>query len=343
MRALFSWTHFDTKHGWQATSLPSIDGLATTELLGPEQLVCAPFTEALPSWSAETPPGSWIEVQLRVRRAGRWTHFYRIALWDSQPHDSKRRSFAGQHDEDGRVATDTLVLGSPGDAVQPRVLLYAPEERPALRALRIALSGPGARPQYPPAFTPRELPVPPRSQMSYPNGEIICSPTSVSMLLAYWHARTGDARLAPFAERSAVLELVRQVYDPVFQGHGNWSFNTACASGYGLDAYVARLNGLAQIEPWLAAGVPVVISAAWSDGELANAPIPASNGHLLVVVGFDAHGRVIVADPRAESEGAVRRLYDPTQLEAAWQGKSAGTVYLIHPHGWATPPVPACC
>jgi hypothetical protein len=45
-----------------------------------------------------------------------------------------------------------------------------------------------------------------------------------------------------------------------------------------------------------------------------------------------------VADPRAEHEAQVRRSYDATQLEAAWQRNSAGMVYLIHPHGW---PIPA--
>jgi len=338
MRDLLTWKHFDTAHGWSAETHTSADGTTTT-LLGPATTPAAPFTEAVPSWSAATPAGTWIEVQLRARRGERWTAFYRIAEWDSLRAGSRRHSFDVQRDADGRVATDTLVLNEPADAIQPRVLLYTTAGQPAeLHTFHIALSGPGAGAIERGAFTPRELAVPPRAQLDYPNGSNICSPTSVAMLLAYWYARTGDARLAPFAERQAVADLVvAQVYDPVYEGHGNWSFNTAFAASLGLDAYVARLAGLRQLERWIAAGVPVIISVAWQAGALDNAPIPASNGHLQVVCGFDDRGCVLVADPRGDTEAEVRRTYDAAQLEMAWQQNSKGTVYLIYPLDWPVP------
>lgn len=340
MRGLLSWEHFDEAHGWRAETSTAGD-VAVTALLGPETLAPAPFTEAVPSWVVETPPGSWIEVRLRARRGERWTPFYRIAQWDSLAERSVRKTFDAQRDSDGQVATDTLALDGAADALQPCVLLYAAQGgRPETRALRVALSRPSGRTDPPARFEPRELIIPARSQMAYPSGPVICSPTSVAMVLAYWHARTGDARLTPFAQRAAVAELaVPRVFDPTYDGHGNWGFNTAFAATYGLDAYVARFASLAQIEPWIAAGVPVVISMAWKEGELTNSPIPSSNGHILVVAGFAADGRVIVAEPRAEREDEVRRLYDAAQLEAAWQNSSAGTVYLIHPRGWPVPPL----
>jgi hypothetical protein len=228
-----------------------------------------------------------------------------------------------------------LVPAEPATQIQARVLLYG---APVLQRLALALSGPGDAPMAMPAPAPAELPVPPRAQLDYPNGPNICSPTALAMVLAYWHARTGDARLAPFAERRAVAELTTpQVYDPLYEGHGNWGFNTAYAGSLGLDAYVARFGGMAELVQWLAAGVPVVISVAWQPGELANAPIASSRGHLLIVAGFDRHGQVIVADPRGEREAEVRRIYDAGQLERAWQHNSAGTAYLIHPRGWSVP------
>lgn len=341
MRALLSWDQFDAAHGWHSEAA-AVDGAPATILLGPEAAAPAPFAEAVPSWAATTPGGSRIELQLRARRDGRWTAFYRIAQWDSLAENSARRSFDAQQDADGRVATDTLSLAGPADAVQPRMLLLGESERRTeLRALRLALSAPGARATSPGRLTPRELPVPARSQLAYPNGRNLCSPTCTGMLLAYWHAQTGDERLAPFAERGAVADLVvPQVYDPVYDGHGNWGFNTAFAAGRGLDGYVARFAGLDQLDPWLAAGVPLAISVAWGAGELDNAPIPASAGHLLIVAGFDAQGRVVVADPRGDDEGAVRRLYDAAQLERAWQANSSGTAYVIHPQGWPVPSMP---
>jgi hypothetical protein len=343
MCALLSWQAIDANHGWHAEIACAADGLPVTLLLGPEQAAPVPFSAAIPSWSAETPPGSWIEVQLRARIAGHWTSFYRIARWDDQADGGARQSFSAQCDADGQVNTDTLSLAGAADAIQPRVLLHASGgAQPALRALRVVLSAPGELARQSAAFAPCELPVPLRSQMSYPHGLRICSPTSVAMLLAYWHARTGDARLTAFADRAAVSELVApRVYDPVYDGYGNWSFNTAYAAAQGLDAYLACFSSLGQLEAWLAADVPVVISVAWKAGELANAPIVSSSGHLLIVMGFDESGHVIVADPRAEREDQVRRIYDAAQLEAAWQHNSSGMVYLIHPHGWSVPMLPA--
>jgi hypothetical protein len=342
MRAMLSWTRINADHGWHSEMTTAADGAAVAVLHGPEQPSPAPFSIAIPSWSVRTPAGSWIEVQLRARIAGRWTGFYRMAQWDDRPEASFRQSFPKQCDRDGQVDTDSLALFTPADALQPRLLLHAAGGAwPAPRALWAALSTPGQPGQRPFGFTPRELPVPPRSQMTYPHGARICSPTSIAMLLAYWHARTGAEHLAPFADRAAVSKLVApRVYDPVYDGYGNWSFNTAYAAAQGLDAYVACFDGLERLEPWIAAGIPVVVSLAWKAGELANAPIASSGGHLLIVAGFESDGRVIVADPRAEREEEVRRIYDAAQLETAWQRNSDGMTYIIHPPGWPAPELP---
>src|SRR5262245_43647174 len=146
MRDLLAWKQFDAARGWMAETRTSADGATTTTtLLGPPTTTSAPFTEAVPSWSAATPAGAWIEVQLRARRGARWTEFYRVAEWDSLGAGSRRHSFDAQRDADGRVATDTLILNEPADAIQLRVLLHTTAGQPAeLRALQIALSGPGA-------------------------------------------------------------------------------------------------------------------------------------------------------------------------------------------------------
>lgn len=335
MRGFFTWQTFEPASGWAAET---IDG--TTQLTGPVERPLAPFDQAVPSWCAAIPPGSWVELHMRAQLGECWSNFYQIARWDAAATDSARTSFDDQRDTDGRVATDTLVLAAPADAIQLRVLLHGGAAGlPTLARVSVALSGPGdapARDAAPPAI---ELAVPPRAQLDYPDGPNICSPTALSMLLAYWQARTADPALLPFAERRAVAEIATpQVYDPAYDGHGNWPFNTALAGSLGLDAYVARFASLAELVPWLAVGVPLAISAAWEPGTLDNAPIPRSSGHLLVLAGFDGAGHAIVADPRGNTEAEVRRLYDAAQLERAWQGASRGTAYVIHPRGW---PVPA--
>jgi hypothetical protein len=158
------------------------------------------------------------------------------------------------------------------------------------------------------------------------------------MVLGYWHDRTKWQELAPFAKPDAVPDLVAPgVYDPAYDGYGNWSFNVAFAAARGLDSYVARMGGLAEVEPWLQAGVPVVLSVAWKEGELTGAPLPRSRGHLLVATGFTPEGDVIVADPAGASSAEVRRSYLRSEFERCWL-RPYGTAYLIYPAPW---PVPA--
>ena len=179
------------------------------------------------------------------------------------------------------------------------------------------------------------LPVPERSQMVYPGGgEVWCSPTSTSMLMAYWADRLGTPSL-----NRPVPEVAAGTYDPVYRGHGNWPFNTAYAARDGLVGNVSRFSSLVQVERWIEAGVPVVASLAWAPGELANAPVGSTSGHLLVIVGFSQAGDLVVNDPAGDPRRGqtVRRTYRRGQFEALWLASSGGTVYLIHPPGHARP------
>jgi hypothetical protein len=156
------------------------------------------------------------------------------------------------------------------------------------------------------------------------------------MALAYWHARTGDERLAPFTRPGSVPELaVPQIFDPAWDGTGNWAFNTAFAASLGLTAYVARLHSLEQLARWITAGVPVIISVAWEQGEIAGAP-DRTGGHITVVRGFEG-GSALMAEPMARPPDPVEKAYDAAQLFRKWQETSSGTVYIVHPQGWPRP------
>lgn len=150
------------------------------------------------------------------------------------------------------------------------------------------------------------------------------------MVLGYWQQ---DQRSCEPQIRSTV----QGVFDWLYDGHGNWPFNTAYAASQGLESVVARLTSLAQAEAWIEAGVPVVFSFAWEEGDLEGAAIPRSDGHLAVLVGFDAKGDPVVHDPAAASDQDVKRTYDRTQLETLWLEHTGGTVYLIYPPNWSIP------
>jgi peptidase C39-like protein len=298
------------------------------------------FTQAVVSWDADTPPGTWIEAQARVRLGERLSRFYRLGIWAADSATVERHSVEDEGDADGRVKVDTLVVepgAGPAGAVQVRFRLFSaqPGAAPALRLAAVALSTPPAPPPSASAGEAtrwnRVLEVPSCSQRAYPDGgQAWCSPTATSMALAYWRKDGGPCE-------PGVRAAVAGVYDWVYDGHGNWPFNTAYAATSGMEAYVARLTSLTQAEEWIAAGVPLVMSYAWKRGQLTGAPVSSSNGHLGVLVGFDAGGNPVVNDPAGADDGQVRRTYPRSELEALWLGHSGGTVYLIHPPGHVVP------
>ena len=171
--------------------------------------------------------------------------------------------------------------------------------------------------------------------MVYPDGgNVWCSPTSVSMVLAYWQGYCGSVR------SRASAQTVDGVFDWRYDGHGNWPFNTAYAAHEGMEAQVARFTSFARRRATgSTAGVPVVFSCAWKKGEVTGSAVSSSDGHLAVIVGFDAAGNPIVNDPAAATNEDVRRTYDRAELETVWLRASGGTVYLIYPQGYATPAI----
>jgi hypothetical protein len=321
--------------------------------LSPVRVPSGPFQELIPSWNAETPPGTWIEVRLRARLGdddptGRWTRWYDLGSWSSDAGPERRQSVKGQHDDDGRVLTDTVVLTAPASAYQLGLTLRADDSAasrahsPSVSLAAVLASTPSQTARAAPAGGAAwgtTLDVPERSQMIYPNGgPVWCSPTSTSMVMAYWSARLGEPAL-----NRPVPEVAAAVYDVVYRGNGNWPFNTAFAGQHGLVAYVSRMSTLGQVESWIEAGVPVVASVAWDPGQLPNAAVPSTDGHLLVIVGFTASGDVVVNDPAADPRLglSVRRVYPRDVLERLWLSASGGAVYLIYPESLTPPPADA--
>jgi hypothetical protein len=317
--------------------LYGVKGYSYGTLESPIYDAAHPFDTGIASWNARTPAGTWVQMELRAFRPvdAHWTKYYNMGVWASGTETIQRRSVDGQGDADGFVATDTLLLY--GQAAytryQYRLTLFTtdPALTPTVSLVSVLTSDSSREAAGLDVASDRQawgtdLRVPQRSQMIYKKGgEVWCSPTSTSMVLAHW------------GHSVPVPEAADATYDYVYRGNGNWPFNTAWASTYGLEAYVTRLGSMSQLEEWISAGVPVVISLGYGDGELPGSPIPSSGGHLLVVGGFDAGGNPIAYDPAAASGDAVRIVYDRAILERLWLEHSGGTVYLIYPRGHAIP------
>ncbi|MBA4493962.1 peptidase C39 family protein [Paenactinomyces guangxiensis] len=295
------------------------------------------FLEAIASWQANTPAGTWLEVELRGLVDGAWSKWYSMGVWHEHDEPFRRHSVRGQGDKIGNVAVDTLVMKKQATAVQARITLFTtnPAQTPVLSAYGITFaSGFDRAGTVPSTGLTSALDVPMRSQMVYPDGgEVWCSPTSTSMVMAYWSRVMGRSDWD-----QTVPTVVKGVWDYVYDGGGNWPFNTAYAASMGLEGKVVRLSSLAEVERWTAAGVPVIVSIAYKSGELPGSPIPSSNGHLLVIRGFDEQGNVLTNDPAGADDSQVRITYGREDFEEAFLNHSNGTAYLIYPKGWPTPP-----
>ncbi|GER87371.1 hypothetical protein KDW_15330 [Dictyobacter vulcani] len=317
-------------------------------LTSPINVVHQPFTSLVASWNATTPAGTWLEFHVRVLEKRFWTHWYRLPIWASDSSMITRHSNSGQSDRTGAVETDTFVTGKqPARAYQIAVTLFSmtANNSPHLKRVSVIASY-DTNAQTTPVIAPLKaawginLAVPQRSQMldAYRQlgfgggGEAWCSPTSTSMVMAYWAQKLGQADL-----RQAVPDAARASFDYTYQGTGNWPFNTAYAGSYNLKSFVTRLYSMSQVESWIQAGIPLVISVAYQPGALPDSPIASSTGHLLVVRGFTPHGDVITNDPAASSDDHVQIIYSRTRLQTVWLNASHGTVYVIYPEKWLIP------
>ncbi len=321
------------------------DGYYWGWMTSPVYETATPFDTLVPSWEAVTPTGTWVELEVRVRSEGSWTPWFDLGVWASEAGSVGRHSVGGQRSGAWGVLTDTLQSQGAlfADAYQYRLTLFAEQlgVSPSVRGVSVVASNSYRhRDNLGAAGTGswgRELEVPARSEMVYPDGgDWWCSPTSLSMVMVYWAGQIG----APGLDQPVPM-VAAGTYDYTYQGWGNWSFNTAYAAAYGLEATVTRFSSMEQAEWWIEMGVPVVASIAWDNDygeqQLSGAPLTSSEGHLLVIRGFDSSGNIITNDPAGSDDSQVRHVYSRDEFARAWFSGSGGVVYLVYPAGWSIP------
>lgn len=306
-------------------------------LLSPPLASPLPWNELIVSWNAGAPAGSFLNIEAAAVSPGTATKFYSLGQWSPDGVAFPRTSVRHQGDANGTVDTDTLVLSHPATAVRLRLTCGGVHgARPRLKFIGLSFSNTNAPPVSAPSghsLWGKMISTPERSQHGYPGGAGWCSPTALSMALAHWAEVLNRPELdVPVPQAAAA------VYDQAFAGTGNWPFNTAFAGSFpGLRAYVTRLDDLSEVESWIAAGVPVILSARWDLLEPGRQPDP--DGHLVVCIGFTPAGDVVINDPAARLDRgeSVRHIYRRANVLRAW-ASSRHTVYLIYPENY---PVPA--
>jgi hypothetical protein len=249
-----------------------------------------PTREAIVSWNAIVPDGA---IELRANALdGRTSEWLPYVAFSAE----KRASLAGG---DGFARIDTDVLRGEVDLVTIGI-----RSRDPLEAAFVSTPDYGA-PSEIVALPALELDVPAFSQYepSFPDERGWCAPASIAMLLAY-RAYPVDVPI-----------VAREVYDSRYGGTGNWTFNAAFAATLGFPAAVIHLRDLAHAHAFLADDIPLALSLAWEPGDLPGAPLPRTDGHVLVLRGIDENGDALVNDPALP---AIAATYPRDAFERAW-------------------------
>ncbi|WP_050785906.1 peptidase C39 family protein [Pedosphaera parvula] len=296
-------------------------------LISPEIKAPIDWDELVVSWNVLK--GVHLKMEARAICPDHITKYYTMSRWSDDTDHFPRESVNKQGDADGTVSIDTLILKKPASKVQIRITMGGGDPTAAVKYLGLSFCNSQVQPV---ALKPNKsawgkvVEVPERRQNDYEGGDGWCSPTSLSMDLAYWSDKLNRPEL-----NHTVPETAHAIFDQGLDGTGNWPFNTAYAGSYsGFRAYVTRMDDVAEVEDWIAAGIPVIVSV--SSYIVSNRTIGPDNGHLIVCVGFDEKGDVVVNDPGVSVKRNLRarRVYTRENFVKAWK-KSKNAVYLVYP------------
>ncbi len=259
--------------------------------------------------------GAGVEVELRVKREGIVSPWFSLGQFcegsiKSQPRDGVAVEIDVMRIQPPLATEFQYRVSKANPSV--KVMTYRRDDRKPFASNRSPVWG-------------KVLPVPQRSQMvedTKIRGKI-CSPTSVAMVMEFYGVNL------------PTTEVCKGVYDAGAGIYGNWPFNTAFACQAlrpkNVESFVERFSSLEELEGEITAGRPVIISIRWAKGELTDAAVSSSDGHLLVVVGFTGNGDVVVNDPAAnpEKSESVRRIYLRQDIYRCWLENADGIVYLF--------------
>ena len=284
------------------------------------------YSQLLFSWNAIRPTRGHLSFFIKARNAHtrKWGLWHRMIEWGSDV----QRSFFSKSDGftkyvHVRLETEPLQL-----ADGFRIKIVGAKGAPLSSLKSVAVTTINMR-DFQPEIANNILEklssvlvknVPKISQLSldHPEKKRICSPISCAMVSQYITQRREDP--AAFARAS---------FDAGLDSYGSWPFNMANLFERGkgkIRCYNTRLNSFCDVHRQLKKNLPVVVSVR---GRLDQAPRAYPHGHLLTIVGYDAHAEeVICHDPAKEGHNNVEQRYKLADFMRSWEA-SRRLSYLV--------------
>ena len=276
------------------------------------------FDRLVMSWNAETPRGTVVEAQARVRVGGEWTGWLTFGKWSPY---IRRASVSGSESEPVFMWRNVIhVEKGRATQAQLRIYLYTEDERLSPKVWLLAASvRPVEQEQAEPELYSRALHLPAYSQKLRDPGlrEGMSAPVTLASLLNRWGQDVLPEELAQAMHDWGDDEL----------GGRNFSFAAALAGSYGYQAYLAYMDP-AQLWQAVKRGdsVGVFMRYAASEQEAqasGRAYLPGAfadvEAQLMALRGFsveDGRRLALVNDSLAQTNAEAERSYP---LEAFWQ------------------------
>jgi len=285
-----------------------------------------PFSQLIFSWNAVRPAQGHFSflVQARDARTKQWGKWHHMIDWGARIQKSYLSSSDGcTQYVHVRLETEQ---NKRTDAFRIKVDARNGADLSLLRSLTVSLA------DYE-KFKPESLDgiylssvsiaaVPKISQfaLDHPESKRLCSPTSCSILTGFLRGEYVDP-----------IDFADGVFDHGLEIFGSWPFNVAHAYEHcreHMHFCTRRLNSFTELYHQLQRGIPVVVSVR---GSLEGAPKVYDNGHLLVVVGWDAKKRTVIChDPALHSHKKTLKHYPVNSFVHAWE-RSRRLVYWAEP------------
>lgn len=280
----------------------------------------APFNELIISWNGLRPMQGYVTIYVSVKYGKKWSEWHRLAKWGPKC----QRTFINNahpfvHTKHCRIEMQRGVFGRGFRAkIEFRNGAHARDVK-ALFACTSRLDQ--VQIIYPHHALPTTVikNIPRQSQMvlNHERFKDLCSPASTSMLVAYFYKKIYGQKLIN-SMHDFVIDFAEKVHDQHINIYGNWILNVAHAFDkcHGNVYFrVERLNSFYDLHHHLSRQIPVAVSVR----RLRGGATPYSNGHLMVVVGWNAQKRhVLCIDPAFENNKSVLRAYRINDFLRAW-------------------------
>ena len=279
------------------------------------------FPKLTGCWAAITDAKNTIELQIQILYKNEFSKYFTYGEWGL----NFENLYYNQDDSFVRMDVDEIIMKDDklGEGFRFKVILHNDTKLSLINiALKLNNYTYKVEDKFLPTYVDYDIPKLNQTMVPVIGGEM-CSATTSTMLLNFkgFSFKDKDSEF----EHRYVASLVAD------NGHhaptyGNWVFNTAAISAFGLDAYVARQYSWEELKYHLAKVGPVGASIKGDTG------LYKTGGHLIIVRGYkivDGKTYVLCNDPYIDSRyGEGLFVYYEFPLDV-FMKFHRGVVYIV--------------